>query len=92
MEPYEARTPSGLPYFLDSRPSEGEPPEEDLLSLDRTYAILAAMWDKRNDDEKKLDPQLFRRRDDSLGYSFIFNLRNSTDAGFHRLVTGRRTT
>lgn len=71
---------------MDTRTYEGEPSEEDLLSLDRTYAILAAMWDKRNEDEKKLDPQSFRERDDRLGYSFIFNLRNSTDASFHRLV------
>ncbi|MDG6925019.1 MAG: tetratricopeptide repeat protein [Nitrososphaerota archaeon] len=86
MEPYEVRTPSGLPYFLDTLPFGAEPLEEGLLSLDRTYAILAAMWDKRNRAEKKLDPQSFRRWDDSIGWSLVFNLRNSTDTGFHRLV------
>jgi tetratricopeptide (TPR) repeat protein len=86
MEPHQAQTPSGLPYFLDSRPVGGIQPEENLLSIDRTYAIMAAMWDKRGELEKKLDQKAFREKEDAIGYSMIFNLRNSTDAGFHRFV------
>lgn len=86
MEPHEAQTPSGLPYFLDSRPLGDIEPDENLLSIDRTYAIMAAIWDKRNELEKKLDQKAFREKEDTIGYSLIFNLRNFTDAGFHRLV------
>lgn len=60
--------------------------DEDLLSLDRTNAILATMWDQRNKAEKNLSPEALRQKDDAIGYSLMFNFRNSTDAGFHRLV------
>ena len=48
--------------------------------------MMAAMWDKRSEYEKKLDHRAFREKEDAIGYSLIFNLRNFTDAGFHRLV------